>query len=181
MPWMTENLHRYITSIKPPPHTPRRSGSERRPEGWSRHPWPVGTTPSRRSSPPAFPSLSSPIHSVRTCEKKKKTFNTKKFKKPRACKAKVSHGLHVGSGEFKGPFHRQRIERRHPLALDLQVQPGTREEEGKTVSGPINKAGVRVAEPFAGKQSGAYPFRSYFLKAGKAASGSSSCEEKGQS
>lgn len=45
--------------------------------------------------------------------------------------AAVSHGLHVGSGEFEGPFHRERVERRHPLALDLQVEPGRRETGGR--------------------------------------------------
>lgn len=44
--------------------------------------------------------------------------------------ATVSHGLHVGSGELEGPLHRKRVERRHPLALDLQVQPGKRETGG---------------------------------------------------
>lgn len=56
----------YHTNIKPPPHTQRRIGSERRPQGQSRHRGPVGTTPSRRSSPPAFPSPSSPTRSAHT-------------------------------------------------------------------------------------------------------------------
>lgn len=32
--------------------------------------------------------------------------------------------LHVGSGEFEGPLHRQRVEGGHSLTLYLQVQPG---------------------------------------------------------
>lgn len=64
------NAFACITSIKPPPRTPRRTGSGRTPGGWSRRPWPGGTRPSRRSSPPAFPSLSSPTRSARTCGNK---------------------------------------------------------------------------------------------------------------
>lgn len=36
--------------------------------------------------------------------------------------------LHVGSGEFKGPLHRQRVERGHSLALYLQIQPGVEDK-----------------------------------------------------
>lgn len=37
----------------------------------------------------------------------------------------ILQGLHVGSGQFEGPLHRQRVEGRHSLTLYLQVQPGT--------------------------------------------------------
>lgn len=56
-----------LTNIKLPLRTPRRIGSERRPQGRSRCHGPEGTTPSRHSSPHAFPSPSTPTRSARTC------------------------------------------------------------------------------------------------------------------
>lgn len=88
---------------------------------------------------PLFPLLPAPLALFVPARERKKTQNLLKQTHPngaRKANAAVSHGLHVGSGELKGPFHRQRVERRHPLALDLQVQPGTRETEGK---GPLAK------------------------------------------
>lgn len=40
--------------------------------------------------------------------------------------------LHVGSGEFKGPLHRQRVESSHSLALYLQVQPGVEDKRSES-------------------------------------------------
>lgn len=59
-------MDRCLTNIKPPPRTPHRIGSERRPRGRSLRRGPAGTTPSRRSSPPSFPSPSTPTRSART-------------------------------------------------------------------------------------------------------------------
>lgn len=61
-----------LTNIKLPPRTPRRIGSGRRPQGRSRRRGPEGTTPSRHSSPRAFPSPSTPTRSARTCSTVKK-------------------------------------------------------------------------------------------------------------
>lgn len=69
-------MDRCLTNIKPPPHTPRRIGSERRPQGQSLHRGPAGTTPSRRSSPPSFPSPSTPTRSAHTCTAKRKNGST---------------------------------------------------------------------------------------------------------
>lgn len=79
--------------------------------------------------------------------------------------------LHVGSGEFEGPLHGQRVERRHSLALYLQVQPAP------DTNHQFN--GVRDEESWKKRaETDAYPCLSYFLKAGKAARGSSSCKEE---
>ena len=56
---------RGLTNIKPPPHTPRQIGSGKRRRGPSLRHGPAGTTPSRRSSPPSFPSPSTPTRSAR--------------------------------------------------------------------------------------------------------------------
>lgn len=49
--------------------------------------------------------------------------------------------LHVGSGEFKGPLHRQRVERSHSLALYLQVQPGMgdKRSESETLAAIVSE------------------------------------------
>lgn len=146
----------YPTSIKPPPRTPHQIESERRRRGRSHCRGPAGTRPSRRSSPPAFPSPSIPIRSARTCNKTRSkawrfnehllfsciALNSRIAKQEIfSCSMSLSTApccdsylitrtdgilqcLHVGSGEFKGPLHRKRVERSHSLALYLQVQPG---------------------------------------------------------
>lgn len=60
------------TNIKLLPHTPRQIGSERRQQGQSRCHGPVDTMPSHRSSPPSFPSPSTPTHSAHTCGRQKR-------------------------------------------------------------------------------------------------------------
>lgn len=83
---------------------------------------------------PLFPLLPAPLALFVPARERKKNQNSLKqthLNGAHKANAAVSHGLHVGSGELKGPFHRQRVERRHPLALDLQVQSGTRETERK--------------------------------------------------
>lgn len=164
------------TSIKLLPHTPRQIGSERRQQVQSRRHGLVDTTPSHRSSPPSFPSPSTPTHSAHTCRRRKRKESDKlmspqplvhhendydwvnkmweiisaripalsrifplliaSFYSPLSCttsfkyknRREILQCLHVGSGEFKGPLHRQRVERSHSLALYLQVQPGVEDK-----------------------------------------------------